>query len=402
MSRCSVSAICLCLCLVILPVPAAAPPRAIGISLTRLIEQLGSDRAEVRARATRQLEELDSVPPELRVATTSRDPEVRRRARWIVQSIERGAGRLTLQEAIALAKSGEVDQAIERVVRWAEHDPLRDGPQALHHLATRLVDAVEDRFAKLHLESTLESTTHVLKLRGPGIEEGPVDLRAAPRALIYKNDKRAPGRFLLRGRGVTIQGPGHGMIVSSGPVKVAGEYPRSSCLVLSCGSVTVEDRSEHLIILSDGNVQVRGIGLRCSLIVARGNVTLPSNVDGCAVFAGGTITQARPASRPAGCLLRPNDMSGPGVIKFFDPAKAGIEVLAAKEGVKVKKVHKGKPFARALREGDVVTAIGSARVDSPEGFRRVLRAALAEGTRFITLALRREDRPVEVRLRIRR
>jgi S1-C subfamily serine protease len=55
-----------------------------------------------------------------------------------------------------------------------------------------------------------------------------------------------------------------------------------------------------------------------------------------------------------------------------------------------------------LRQDDVVTAVGAARVSSPDTFRQILRAALAEGTRTITLTVRREGKPLDVRVRVRR
>jgi S1-C subfamily serine protease len=91
----------------------------------------------------------------------------------------------------------------------------------------------------------------------------------------------------------------------------------------------------------------------------------------------------------AGNIIREKDTSGLGVIKFFNPARAGVEVTADDEGLNVKKADQGKPFGAVLREGDVVTTIGTAKVGSVEAFRKVLRAA---GRRFITLTVRRDGK----------
>jgi S1-C subfamily serine protease len=101
-------------------------------------------------------------------------------------------------------------------------------------------------------------------------------------------------------------------------------------------------------------------------------------------------------------LIREKNTTGLDIIKFFDPAKAGIEVTPGKGGVTVKKTHKDKPFAGILREGDLVTAIGDAKVPSPEEFRRHLRAALAEGTRTITLTVSRNGKSFAVPVGVRR
>ena len=95
-------------------------------------------------------------------------------------------------------------------------------------------------------------------------------------------------------------------------------------------------------------------------------------------------------------------MMGRDTVRVFDPAKAGVEVTAGKGGVTVKKAHEGKPFAGVLRAGDLVTAIGDAKVPSPEAFRRQLRAALAEGSRSITLTVTRSGKSFDVPVRVRR
>jgi S1-C subfamily serine protease len=61
-------------------------------------------------------------------------------------------------------------------------------------------------------------------------------------------------------------------------------------------------------------------------------------------------------------------------LKFYDVKQSGIEVQQAKEGVVVKKVHKGKPFAKAgVQEGDRLLALDGTKIDSLDVFRRLVR-----------------------------
>jgi hypothetical protein len=376
----------------------APPPSSVKIPVEKLIKQLGSDRFEDREWASRELLALESVPSELRTAMVARDPEVRRRAILIVNSIEKRLARVALAEIAVLAKAGEIDQAIERVVRWAEEDSQAEGQKALHALVRRL--AGDRRLSNINLKVLLKSGD--LLFRPPPRfrlkEEGPWDVRRSPRPLVYKNDMD-DGFFFLCGSGVTIQGAGRGIVTSTACVKLAGGLIRNRCLIFSCGPVTVENRSGGLLIICDDDVLMRK-AISGSLIIARGKVTLSSS-DHCVVIAGGTIKQAGQGPHSGSSILRPNDTSGLGVIKFFDPARVGIEVTPGKGGVLVKKAHKGKPYAAVLHEGDLITSIGEAKVPSPEEFRRRLRAALAEGTKTITLTISRSGKTFDVQVRVR-
>jgi hypothetical protein len=383
----------------------AAPPRSSTAEVDRLIERLGSDSFEERERASRALEAFEELAmPALVRASRSKDPEVRLRATRLVDGMEKGHAARALQEAAALARDGEVDQLIERAVRSSEQDGNLEGPKALHALVKRLVAEQ----VRLHDETHLTATVSLAGLicNGGRPERLAVfDSRGAPRALGYKATRRG-AYFFLRGAGVTVEGPGKGVIVSTGDVTVSGDRERDFCLILSCGSVTLEEGCVEAVIVCDGDVRVRG-GLRWGhlghcLIVARGDVTLPADTWGCVVVAGGKVTKSGtlPRSmRPANDynLIREKDASGLGVIRFFDLARAGIEVEADRDGVRVK-----KPFATALRSGDVIVAVGEAKVGSVEAFRKAWRAALAEGTRTIPLTVRRGGKTLEVRARVRR
>jgi hypothetical protein len=303
-----------------------------------------------------------------------------------------------LRELAALTKEGDVDQLIERAVRWAESDSRGETVQALSQLAERLVAAEAKQHGKVRRLLCTSIAKEMPKQFG-----NPRRIMLSSRGPFDCKHEKASNFFLVRGAGGTFQGKGRGgLVASTGPVRLTGSVRREFTAVFACETVTLEQSASDLLIVCGGDVQIRGKSLTGCLIVARGNVTLPAEIGLTAVFAGGKVEYASPQPRLHNCVIRPNDNTGLGVVKFFDPARAGIDMVESKEGLKVKKVHKDKPFASALHAGDVVTAVGDARVCSADAFRRALRAALAEGARSITLTAWREGKPRDVRVRVRR
>jgi adhesin HecA-like repeat protein len=254
----------------------------------RLIERLGSPQFAEREQATSQLLDLDTVPPPLRAAMKAQDPEVRRRVVRIVRTIEKGNARRALHEVVGLAKDGAMDQAVERVVRWVEEDPRAEGQQALNLLVTRLAEVKTRLLKGPHLNGTLAVSKAVLVMEPLHPLEGYFDKRGAPHPLTYNNTK-PNAYFFLQGAGIKVQGPGRGVITSTGEVTIGGAQLREFSLILSCGPVALDGEGDSLIIVCDGDVRIHGRSLNNSLIVARGNVDLPASVKYSLVVAGVTV-----------------------------------------------------------------------------------------------------------------
>jgi len=152
-----------------------------------------------------------------------------------------------------------------------------------------------------------------------------------------------------------------------------------------------------MLIIADGDVDLPRrpqIGVFDSVIIARGDINLiqTCRVQYSVLLAGGKILlqKERKDFPRRGVIMRENDLSGLGVIKFFEPKSVGIEVGAGTDGVRVRHLRKETPFAKALRVGDVVTAIDRARTPTPEVFRRVLRKALANVGSDMAVSIRRD------------
>src|SRR5947209_19881194 len=84
-----------------------------------LMAQLGSEGFEARETATRRLMEREDAAAALREALRSRDPEVARRAREILDALARQERDRAFAALAAAAKRGAVDQAVERFVKRA-------------------------------------------------------------------------------------------------------------------------------------------------------------------------------------------------------------------------------------------------------------------------------------------
>jgi hypothetical protein len=376
-------------------------------SIPRLIEQLGNEDFRVREKATRRLLALEEVPPELLEAMKSSDAEVRRRAELIVEKIEQKLGAPVLDKSARLIQNGEFDQAVERLVRWAAADPKGSSLRPLSRLAGKLLDSERRRISKNPPEDG--NPSEVWDRMGLG------DLLSTQKRWHF-HSSRVPlvqaeySREALRAPKVTLKSR-YAFVACSGDVICADvasarkdKAGLNASVVFACGSVALTNQNLGVVIVSDGDVEVSGEYryLAASLVIARGDVTLPGSVFRSTVIAGGRVKLRDQHKNWRECLIREHDLNGLGIIKFFDPKKQGIEVRDDKEGVRVKAVAKDKPFAAALRAGDVVTAVNGKATASPEAFRKVLRAALAEERRQLPVTIRRSGERMTVRVPMKR
>jgi membrane-associated protease RseP (regulator of RpoE activity) len=150
------------------------------------------------------------------------------------------------------------------------------------------------------------------------------------------------------------------------------------CLVLCPGQVQSLDMKESVIFANGsihGDPQI-GVGSANNcILVCEGNIEL-RNVFNCLVIASGTVKTDSIYGNDVLILQKVQEAFG--AIKFYDTKQAGIEAGEAQEGVAVKKVLDGKPFAKAgFKEGDGIIAINGTKVRNAEEFRRLVRRQTA-------------------------
>jgi hypothetical protein len=345
------------------------------------IRLLGSKRFEERERATQRLLESAEATTALRNATQSPDPEVARRARSILDERTRRQWNRSVERVKAFARSGAVDQFLDLLAPWPAGVEDARCWDAAHGLTERLTD--------LYLKKTAQALTIVfLKYAGK------VPVKVVPLAQ-YKRTGNDGASFFARGTAIQTDRLQGDLFVCSGAVQAQRIHIAA---LFAGGPVEVQRQLTSSVVVCDGDITVRGLAGDC-LIVARGKVTLqqPHEVGSCWIVSGKDIVMSK-KTRPIQCVLSENDPRPLGFIRFFEVSQAGIEVEAAKGGVRVKAAAAGKPFARAgLAAGDVITAVNGAAAGDPESFRRLLRHHLVREEE-ITLRVLRGDKALTLRI----
>jgi hypothetical protein len=213
-------------------------------------------------------------------------------------------------------------------------------------------------------------------------------------AVEARNPSLVPKGLVIRAQRISTKFIHRGLLVSSRGTRLTGTL--DSSVVLSGGPVEIGGSCDHSIVVCDGGLKCHGIP-GGSLIIARGDVEFTGvEVVRCRIITAGTVRFAT-RQRRRNVEVQEHEPNPLGFIKWFDPARVGITVEAADGGVRVKAA--GKSFAAAwLRAGDLISAIDGEAVKSPEDFRLLLRAKLADGGRM-ALAVRRAGRDLTIPVR---
>lgn len=205
----------------------------------------------------------------------------------------------------------------------------------------------------------------------------------------------------------------HMVVVASGDVRAPSIV---FGIIISGGNIQL-GKAGGSVIICDGDFEAKW--LESSLVIARGKVTLGGDVSGCTIISGGCIVRPRGVN-VSRCAMRSHEI--PNVVKFFDPSAAGLTVWQVDrdghpipdgnqltkhgqadsgDGLLIKEIRKGTPFAAGLRTGDLITAIGGTKTPSKEIFRKVLRRKLAEGGPILSFTVKRSGKPVDVPIPIK-
>jgi hypothetical protein len=371
---------------------AGEPPPA-GDEIDRLIAQLGSDSFQVREAATRQLQQREDAIPALRRALQSPEPEIARRAESILAFFVRQEKKRALAKLAALANDGQVDQAVEKLVRRKEWDDEDAAWQVMAELAGRLTELEKKQFGKVSLQAPPDEEVPLRDFRRYREKMQPMVLsgsRLSPRELLGN-------RFVVRAEEIhTDVGKLASLLAASSRLKTPN-VDRS--VLFAGGSVEVRGTLGNSLVVCDGDFTAGEIDN--SLVIARGDIRYWHRVSNSRLITGGSVRQL--AQRFVGepvidTKIKEKETNPLGFVTFFDPAKVGITVEKADSGLRVKEAAKDKPFARAgLHADDLLTAVEGEAVKDPEVFRRLLRAKLAvEGE--MVLKVRRGERTLELRV----
>jgi hypothetical protein len=334
---------------------AADPPRP--PTTEELVQRLSSKKYRDRDEATRLLLRRRDARASLQKARRSADPEVAKRAAWLLEELAKRSAEEAVARLRALAASGTLDGVAELLARW----PTGREEVTCWAEARKLVLRLQDLNAKQGGGTSLPFLT--------AAKPRPLTLVAAERVT-----SRLPGlpnqqAFLVRAASVDL-GRFHtcAVIGCSGPVR-GREF--GWCAVFASGPVDI-DGIGACIIVSDADVTLRQ-GNK-SLVIARGTVTCEGGVYKDCRFIAGKTVKLNHSTRLVDCKVTTHELNPLGFVRFFDPAILGITIEPAKTGMHVKAVAPGKPFAKAgLKAGDIVLAVNACPAKSPEEFRKLLR-----------------------------
>ncbi|HYT95585.1 MAG TPA: PDZ domain-containing protein [Gemmataceae bacterium] len=374
------------------PLPACSEQEGAEQAVEELIRHLGDKRPVVREAATRRLLELKDATPALRAALKSPDPEIARRAAWILEEVGRRPGRQALARFTEHVKNGEIDQAVECFVWRSQWEDDKACWQVLTGLAADLIERGRKEFGEVVPRPSnwlpAGDLERYLKAVRPSFFVGS---RVWP-AKLRKPDGVG---IVLRGKDVVVEGAS----VDAALIACAGGLrARELSLSVIYASGPVELRMLHnSVLICDGDLTVTSVAH--SLVIVRGDVHCVKSgaVSSSLVIMSGRFHLGKYETLGKTAKLREGQTKFLDFVKFFDPVREGIEVEAAKRGVRVKTVEASKLFAKSgLQVGDVITAVDKQATADPEAFRRQLRSALAREA--FTLQVARGDESRQIRI----
>lgn len=356
--------------------------------IRQLIADLGSGCFKDRDRATRKLTETAEAEPALRKALISADVEVKRRAAGILLSLERKHALYRLAKAKALGADGRAIEIADRMVYARKWATGKQGWSAITHLADKLIDL-----------TAKDMGSNSFFRRIPKFPAGDFQryINAVHPVAISRRKLVIPsgGNYILSAENVSFgkniaDNLVLGIVVSSGNVQVSSLF---ESIIIAGGDIKV-GAVRMSIIVCDGDVELTGPE-SSSIIIARGKVISGKGNTHCSVVRSEKYYQFYGGER----IEIKDKASDPlGFVKFFELADVGLAVAERDsrkqpidEGVQIKNIHKGSPFAPGLRVGDVVTALDGTKVISPESFRQLLRRKLAQNG-MITFSVRRAEK----------
>jgi hypothetical protein len=299
-----------------------------------------------------------------------------------------------LKRAEALLVAGEVDQAVDLLVRWGSHRNTEGLPE-LCKLTGKFVRAGVALAPKFGFRER-EGLTRLTSFSRFGAEHNHRMLWSREPLGISGEHRALHG--VVRAPAVLLTTPAtYSLILANGAVWGREErlLRAFACnLIVANGPVQLDCEVGQSVIVADGHVTLRRGAAFC-VIIARGPVTCRGHVQSCVVVSGKAIDFEHRAYES---VVKANDPFPLELVRFFDPKRVGVEVEKTKAGVEVKSVARGKAFAAAgLAVGDVIDALDGQEVADREAFRRALRPHAAEQGTF-TLSFRRDGKRREARV----
>jgi hypothetical protein len=282
---------------------------------------------------------------------------------------------------------------VDRLVRWAKWDTEGKGWSDLIRLTDKVIDLSAPDFRPF---SFRESQTFPVGHRRLYAKED------RPKEVFGREVIVGPeGARLVRGERITYgtnieERLGSGIVAAS---KEARILTSMGSIIIAGGNLKIRYRLHTSIVICDGDVELTG-SVGYSIIIARGKVIRTRGS-----FTHCMVRSERSLRFPEGKTIEIKEGTPDPLafVKFFELSDVGLIVSdreqreePALDGVRLKDVRKGSPFASGLRAGDIVTALDETKVASIEDFRRQLRRKLAQGGPTINFTLQRSKETLKL------
>jgi hypothetical protein len=359
-------------------------------AIRRLIDQLGDPDFDAREEATRKLLGIGKEAlPALEEARKSDRFEVAKRADMLAEKITARLKEESVQEAFATVNREGIDRFIDRLALGKEAPKEKDWDAVV-----QLAEALAFQASKIGGRNW---SSPKLGYRGFKTIRDCADQIEFTRT-----------RMAVDGVKSDLLTTKDSILVSSGSIGDAASFENSivfvngdidgadsfhNCIVFCHGKMTSMHAIDNSVIIATGEIehsatatntffQVRSVGTHCT---ANQNVYVNC--------IARVIVSAKDNS------LIDSDKGPLAKLKFFDLAEAGIELTQDDDKIQVKRIAKGKLFARAgLREADEIVAVADTAVTSMEDCRRALRRKIAVGG-DAHLKIQRGEETLEVKVR---
>jgi hypothetical protein len=335
----------------------------------RLIGQLDSKHYGERDEATRKLLDMeqDALPALRRVLDSASSLEFRRRVEHIVGVFRERQRQRDRAAAITKGKRVAVDLLVERLVLRGKAASADDW-QAVGDLARAMTLWAGDKTGQpdqwfIPLEADfLQSPLWTLETWKWKESDS---IKALGKRIVVGADSTvsmADGSVIICRRNLRVYlSVVHAVLLLNGDLKLESIVGNISESVIFCDGDVKTERIRRSVIIATGKVTSNKHLTKDSVIVEKAGNPLP-------------------------------------FLKLFESADVGVEVASADNGVQVKQVRPGSPFAKAgVRAEDRITALGETPVGSAEQFRRLLRGKVAARAEA-TVTVRRGAKDLQFRL----
>jgi hypothetical protein len=329
----------------------------------------------------------------LLAALQSPNAEIRERAAKLVDTIRRRArDRVQLPGAIA-ADRGAVDLFVAGTASWE----LPASSERLWEPSFKLTRAIAERAGWKwpgYLNKGMTDFQSYVTIRDPRFVRTSDPYHRKEQN--YKGKMTTYYPEAVIGSELTTRGALGNLSVIQGSVQI--EKSLLGSIIFANGTATVGVSVEYSVLVCDGDVTVDG-EINSSIVIARGSIKAKSVMFSTLIAGKAVITAPEAKLQAIENRIVENDSNPLGFVTFFELSALGVAGKAVDGGVQLTSVADGKPFAKVgAKVGDVVTAVGGKKPDSPEALRRLLRDALAIGDAAVQLRRGNETVTVKVSL----